>query len=547
MADPTNIPAPEVGVFAHPEGETLEAPRTNTALQLAGALAQTQPALNDALLDVGLQAKAKQEAKAQADALVAHGQAFGDAVRAGILKPTQNPWYIHEYNSQSAQVQAQGQLSQLQAQSQTWAERNDPQAFAGKWATEVGKIQQGITRTNDPIDAQIGFTKAAGPIVASTLAQNQAYNVDRIQAERKQDATTVATQNIMDVLKANPQATSDQIFNSLEDDHKGWILGGGTEHDWRLLVFQSFTGAAANMGDSSVMQHLKDPYLGGSPIANQADETGKSVGLQIDSTSYWIDRAVEGAQTLQYKQMMGQAQADGAKAAIWANQHYGADFAFGRVPIEQLRSDLTAQGYSGLAIGWVTKEMSSQLEAANSYDRAQIEQYSKDPTVSKDILTWNHEALTEGLSAGLHDRLANAVAKAEITYDTAMQIEDRAEGQSHWSISETRADRREAQGLQRTDRSLQLQGMSLVRDNSEQAISIAEAAMASGGQNVAADTRARDDLSAVVKGAGAAYVLKHPGDIQGAQGAAEDAANSWVLRHRRQGHAPSLQPGQNPR
>ena len=322
---------------------------------------------------------------------------------------------------------------------------------------------------------------------------------------------------------------------------QGWVGTGGTEPQWRLLVKQAFVGAAANSGDANIVDHLKDPYLGGAPIANQADETGKPTGLELESDKFWIDRGVEAELNADYKKFQAKAAADGSRALVDASKHFGSDLAFGKVALGDLQQYLINQGYDGPAIQWVVKEQAPMLDATNNYDRAQIEQYSHDPTISNKIMELNHEALVGGLTPKLHGKLLDAVARRQMTFEEATAIEDRAEGQSHWATSEARADAREGRSAALQAQGLELQRNSLIGENSKRAAEEAGYYASQVGLDVGKNEALKRDLDNAAVDAGAAYAAQHPGDINGAGTAARQAASDWVKTHRRQASKPSLQ------
>src|SRR5689334_15374595 len=71
-----------------------QAPKTNTALQLADALGEIyQPARRAAIVYAQKQQE-KAEAQAKTDALKSMGADFAEAVRQGLIEPTQSPWYM---------------------------------------------------------------------------------------------------------------------------------------------------------------------------------------------------------------------------------------------------------------------------------------------------------------------------------------------------------------------------------------------------------------------------------------------------------------------
>jgi hypothetical protein len=107
----------------------------------------------------------------------------------GKIRATQNPWFVSAYNRESAAIRGQDALSKLSTDSASWEERNDPQAFAKRWHSEVGGLMEGFAGDPDSIK---GFTAAEGQASQQALATNQAYNTQRIFSERKQNLSALA-------------------------------------------------------------------------------------------------------------------------------------------------------------------------------------------------------------------------------------------------------------------------------------------------------------------------------------------------------------------
>lgn len=527
---------PEINVVTRPEGDHLEGPSTNVGLQLASSLQGVNQHLTPLLGQIGEQARQVQEGKAYQAAMANSGQAFADAVKSGKLAPTQNPWFIQAYERNAAQVRGQAQVSALVADSQTWAERNDPAAFAQKFNTQLGQIAQGF----NGIDQQQGFQKAATPLQQDALNANVSYNVQRITQQHVQDATSLSTQAIMDTLKTNPKANPDQIFGAMEDQHKAWVGTGGTEAQWRLIVRQSVIGAGANMGEPGILDVLKAPYLGGQPIANQADETGKPVGLELSSDKFWIERGTDADLDQQYKLHQAAIASEGAKVDTWANQTYGNDYAFGKVPLSTLEADGVKAGFSGPAIVWAADHQGDALKGAAGYSEAQTDVYSQDPQVQQRIMLINKEAVTSGLTPHVMSELTDAVGRQQISLPQAQAVMDRAEGQSHFLIGEANADRRQSASLAREDAGLKLQRWGLVGDAAREVKGQAGVALSGLGFDPAR-LSAKDQKSMEDAVDNAAMAVGEQGPEK-AREAAGNAAATWVKTY--VSHHPK--PGQPP-
>ncbi len=463
---------PSVDVIARPSGQGLEAPRSNPALQLADALTSAQPQVQSFTDALGEQLRTQDTQKAQAAANANSGQAYKEAVRSGAIKPTQSPWFMQAYEQQAAQVRAHAAVTAVTLDSANWPERNfdpaHPTAFTDKLQAEVGKLQQGFTG----LDQNKGFTQAAAPLVQETLQANGAYNTQRIQQDQIQNATSLTTQAITDALKANPKATPADLFGATEGQHKTWLSVGGTEQTWRQLVYQSFVATAANTKDGALLGQdgpLHTPY-NGVTLANIAGVDGKPLGLQLDQDKFLIARGDEFDTNQDYKHYQAGIEAEGAKADAFFRQKYGNDYGFGNIPASQLRTDGVAGGFSADGISMAMGMAKGRLDAAAGYGTAQAELHSQDPEVQKKILGWNQTALTQGLTPGLVGELNEAVARGQLLAKDVLGFEDRAHSQTNFQIGENNANRREAEGLLRTDQGLALQKAALVGYAAKQSV-----------------------------------------------------------------------------
>lgn len=470
---------PIPAVVAHPtgaEGLNLPTPETNSALQLASSLAGVNDALQPALQEVGNIFRQRAQAKATADALANSGQAFADAVRAGKLQPTQNPWYIHAYWQAAAQVRAQAAGADLVAQSQSWPERDDPKAFAMRWQTEVGKLAQPYG--GNAFEMR-GFQTAMYPLSQQTLNQNVNYNAARIQQEHVQDVTTLSSQAISDVLKANPQATPDQLFDAIEPQHQKWLAVGGTEPQWRLLAKQAFVGAAANVNDPDVLDALKAPYRGGSPIANQADETGKPVGLELDSDKFWIERASESAGMAAIMKERNQVALEGNAALKTATDQFGAGLYNGKVTPQEIQDFLISKGVSPRGAAYAIGQVSEDVGRFESLNRASLDIHSTDASKANAILGLWSEGASKGWSPSYEDRVSQAVLNHQIGLPDAEQMIVRARDTSRQMEAEDRAEEHAARADTNAARSLKLQETREIQDWAKQSGDVSGAALVS--------------------------------------------------------------------
>lgn len=447
---------------------TVEAqpPATNPALQLADALRESSPEIDNGLNNIAGHLQRVQSLKAQTDAMRTSGKAFADAVRDGDILPTQNPWYVKAYREAAGAVFTRNQAAEKLADSNNWPERNDPAAYQARLTQELGGIAQ--AHGMQDVDSQLGFQETIKPLLDGALARNQEYNAQRIQQENVQNTTSLATSTIQDTLKADPNATPEEVFQNLETAHNIWTkVQGGDESQWRLIVKQAVVGAAAVSNRSDIVDFLKAPYMGGQPIANQADETGKPVGLELDSDKFWIDRGIESTLNAAYKAHQAQIAGEGAKLDAAANAAYGNDWGLGKVDQSTFTQWALGQGYSGEAVTWALGQRGEAIRQAAGYGGSQQALWSSDPANQRTIIQLNREAVTQGLTPHVFSMLDSLVGK--VPTSDLMQFVDRAQQQSHFQIQLSHEDTNSARSNAIAAGSLALQRHAMAVDSGKQA------------------------------------------------------------------------------
>jgi hypothetical protein len=469
-------------VVAHETGADLQAPRTNQALQLAGALSGINEHLPDLLQGIGQDMRTRVAAKAHADAMATSGQAFADAVKAGKIEPTQNPWYIRAYNENAAQVQGQAAVSNVVTDSQQWQERNDPVAYANRFHQELGKIA--AQPQFQGIDGSAGFAKAAEPLREQALNQNTEYNVQRINQENVQNTSTLTSTAIQTALSQNPKAAPADVWAATEPAHQQWLSTGGTEQQWNMLLKNSVYGAAGLLQDPTVIDLLKDNRGGKGAIANMADETGKPVAAEMESEKYWIDRGVETNQIYQMRTHQAAVENEALKVNQWAQTTYGQDWFYNMVSLNTLKSDALKAGFSQDGINAAVKEQAATISASDTFAKAQIEQHSMDPAISTQILTLHSRAMKEGSSADLDHDVFSQVASGNIERHEGEQILAEARQQSNYLTSQGRADASEARAEQRADRSFKLETAQTLKQYGDTTLATVASTLSQGGDPV---------------------------------------------------------------
>jgi hypothetical protein len=513
---------PQVAIIANPSGAQLTAPRTNTALELASGLAQIAPGVRDVLTEWGKERAASVAAQAQADALANSGQAFKEAVQSGRIEKTQNPWYIQAYTQRAAQVRAQGDLSALAAEAQTWAERDDPKAFATKFAAEVGKRAE----TYQGVDAQAGFMAAAGPIQQQQLASNTAYNVNRIQTENEQNVSALTTKAILDAAAAaGGKPTPQQVWDAIEPLKQQWLDTGGSEPSWNTLVINSTIAAGSNSANAALLNILSDERGGKGALANLAGPDGTPVATTLMSARYRIEQeaATRGMSDIRARQ--NAVKLEGMQALEAVQAQFGYDFLEGKISRSEVMAFFKEKGVSPAAAEYAVKEMAETAAATTSLARALS---GGDP----DVLRLYNEANMNGYSQGLYQQIEGKVLRGEMDVNEAEQIMGTARSRSNALETEARADSRAARSDARADtREARSQSLALARDlkdTREQSLGAVSTRLQALGDRSLLDPTTRARVTRGASDAANAWLSAHPGDYGGASDAQNGYLNTYL-------------------
>lgn len=526
--------APRVAVTESGQGIGYEAPRSNSLLALGGALGELEPTLAGALQGYAKGQEQKAQAKATADALRSSGKAFADAVREGKIEPTQNPWYIRHYEQEAAQVRGQAAASQLYADSQSWAERNDPVKFAERWAREGGEIAKNFQGP----DQQAGFQRSFDPISQQALQGNVQYNVQRIQTENTQATTANMVTSIEGVLRVNAKAKPSDFYSALEPQREAWLAIGGTEQQFALMTKGAVTAAAYKADNPGLLDILEDDRGGKGAIANIGNERGGTLAEDIATDRYRITEAANAKLMGDARIMKAQREAAGYRLYNWAYQNLPTDqLVKGDLNFNELVEKFktatdpqTGQAFTGPAINAALKIIQEEQSSNNSLQRALIDQYSNSPEAGLRIINLQGRVLKEGLTGAVESEIHSAVRNGEIDVGTARSLLNTAQSTSQHFQSEARADARSARSDAKEERRFRLEAEKDTKDYVTRTVGVATAALnGAGSPRLAKDPAFRATFTRQVAGAVDSHLRANPGDYSGAQKAADDAANKLLV------------------
>lgn len=512
-------------------------PSTNTGLQLAESLRSAEPAVGDLLQGIGHQLQQRQAAKAQADVMSNSGEAFADAVRDGRIEPTQNPWYIQAYNRDSAAVRAQAETATLVDQSQTWAERNDPKAYQAKLQGELGKIAEKYTGP----DSNVGFNLTAVPLAKQAIAANEDYNVTRINQEHTQNVSTLMTTAIQDAAKVNGGALSPaQAQAALKPFVDQWVSTGGTVPQARNMMLQSVIGAAANTGNTSLLDVLQKDFDGHGALADMSGPNGQPVAEDLMRSRYYIERLA--GQNPEKKAEAIHAFQMGSQAADAITAKYGFLPLHGKVSKEDMQAVIEAiPGMTPQGEAEAFRQIYEPIHAADQLATSLYTLHSQDPGTELTVAKLYERAGMKGYTPDLENDMQSLIRSGVIDKADADRITEKAT--SRTNALEAKAESR-AQHVDTESRLASRQAAQDFKTHSDEMVGTVINATASVNDKTYLQPQAKAALTTQVHAAGESWLASHKGDYAGAQQAQQDAANRILVQHlaHRQGVAPGAKP-----
>lgn len=441
-------------VSARPVAGISTAPEDNDALRLSRSLAGFNEQANALIQGTLGRMQVKAETKAQADALRGQGLEFAEAVRQGIIEPTQNPWYITAYNQESAALSIRSDLTALQTDALTWEERSDPQAFQARWAQESGDLVGAFSS-----DAQVnGAAPVVREITSQVINSNIAQNVQRIREERTSNMSQLLAERIGSVnTRLGGNATGEQVFGSIEDLRSNWINTGGTDLEFDELITSAVTTAAYGSRDSDLLDVLRhDRGDGRGSIYNQA-----GVADSVENDRFRISSAREGAATERYTARYNQIREQGQAATDSAYALFGAGVLNGEADVSTITTRLIAEGHSPQAAATALDNIQRTISDVDSLRAAALGGGEQ----GVENVSLYIRAQQAGYSEELEGEIAQRVLTGEITSnDGRMFVRTAFE-----------SSRRQEVEIRREGTGLQITSASSMRDASRDMASMAAA------------------------------------------------------------------------
>lgn len=493
-----------------------QAPRTNGGMQLAAALQDLSPDIGRLGARVLKEDAEVQGVAAKKRALELGGQSLADAVRAGKISPTQNPYFIQDYNEESAYVRATKAISDLTVSSQEWAEKNDHNAFQKRYSEELAKIGE---QYNEP-DAQKGFMSAAAPAQQQAFAANTAQVAATIEKDRSANLSVMTTDAVLGVQKEHAGAASpQQITEGIAHLKDRYIQTGGTEQEWNKTAYHAYTTAAYNSGDPELLDKLPDNIKNLPGIADQ-----------ISTDKYHILQAKNSKLHQQAQDARDIITVDGQKIFTDAYTKYGAALITGHVSFAQLAADNPNANPLALASALNTAQATTADNQALSI--AATRSYSLGTGADK-ILSLHTEAATVGISPELNATVGLMVHNHEISAEDGASIVNKAIETTKSRNNTTGAFGPQKEGLNVATKAVYggVQPYTDLRNASDaQATKTVEwinKSLRVEGKKILPSAVSRE-LQQALAAASSQWLTEHPGDFNGAAVAVKAARGRWL-------------------
>lgn len=494
-----------------------QAPRVNSGMQLAAALQDLNPDIRRLGAAVITEDKQVQSVAAKKRALELGGKSLADAVRSGEISPTQNPFFIEDYNKESAYVRAQSATSALALDSQTWAERNDPAKFQARYSRELGAIGDHFS---DNGDSQEGFNAAAAPAQQQAFAANTAEVSAQIVKNRDANMSQLINENLIGTQNQHAgHASPDQLSESLTELKAHYLGTGGNENQWAQLVYHGYTSAAYNSGDPDLLDKIPGNIKNLPGIADQ-----------ISTDKYHILQSKGTALRLQAEDFRAQVTLQGQQIFTDAYKKYGTGLMTGQVSLAQLQADNPQANPLALASALNTAQAATADN--QSLAIAKTRALEQTPNGASYLLDLHQEAATQGITPEFVDKVGALVISQQIPLNDATQLIDKSiettnkinntsgpfgSQKAGMKIASAAATRRMAPyaDLRRATDAEAIQMVNWVNQSARRA------------GNAPVPPAALKDLQGRMSSAAAQWLASHPGDFPGARKAAQQANGEW--------------------
>lgn len=419
--------APTIGVGASSARIGAAQPaQTNSALQLAGALQDLNPKLTQVGLAVAKEDQDVQAHAAKVKAIETGGKSLADAVREGKIEPTQNPYFIQDYNREAGAISAQTAIDQLNVDSTSWAEKNDPAAFRTKYLAGIAEIGKQYTNP----DSQEGFAAAAQQSIQQQTEANVAYNVQRITQERGENLSALTAKQIVQVnAQHGGAATGAQVQAAIEPLRQQWLSTGGDQAAWNKITLQGILAASWNTHSQHILDASKSMSNGLSGAQSGSVYETLGSAEQIETARYRISGDQRDQIRLQIQQRQQDLWEKGQAAQGDVLQMVGPGAYTGALAGDQLQtvSNQLIAKYGAPAAAEAIKQMAQVSNSIRELNTNREAAYGSSSTGSSHIAALYQEANQRGWSPELGNDVGALLFQNNLSPTGAQQILDAAQ------------------------------------------------------------------------------------------------------------------------
>jgi hypothetical protein len=428
---------PGIATVASPSGAGVaEGARSNSGLGLAASLQDLNPNLRALASTVVAEDQAVQSAAAKKAALLTGGKDLASAVRDGTLTPTQNPFFIQDYNREATAVSSQADLDQLSVDASQWAEKNDPVAFRQKYSQAV---QQIAGKYGNDRDAQEGFQSTAAPAMQQAFSANAAYNSQRIVQERQENLSALTAREIQTAVATNGgRPTGAQLDAAITPLKQQWLSTGGDLAAWNKVAIQGLTAAAFNIGQADhkraglLLDQARNMSngLNGDQSGSLYDTLGTAE--QLTTAKYRIDQEYRDGMRLDIQARQERVYEQGLQAQGALFQQFGPRLFTGDVTPDEMTAAASKLGgqFPAAAVSEAFKGAAQTTNSIRELNANRSSFYEQSSGGSTHIASLFQEASTRGATPELQSDVGQLLLNGQISLDTQQKIMEKANGTS---------------------------------------------------------------------------------------------------------------------
>ena len=430
----------------HPQITPVAGPRRGsgsaTSTNAAASLARSVDAAGNSILGI-LETEVKKTAErmrvqAEQDVLRTGGQAFGEAVRSGAIRKTQNPFYIDAYNSNRAQLIGRQQLSALQLQAAEWEERDDPAAFQARWNQEVSQIGEQFSGTTAGADA---FGAIARERTSQVTAANLAHNAKRIETEQDNASVSQVALTIQEVrsMPGGLARNREEISKRLEDLKGQYLEIGNSASEWDTIVLEGITSAGFSTLDSSILDLAEmEAAQGTGPLTSLPD-----VAQQLNQSRYYIDQAADAEDRRALERDRMATIIEQNAVVDFLNEGYSEQLLDGSFDRDVFIQDAKDAGFEDVEV--LNEALRVVRETNSLFQDAQG--YGTTARRAEAALDLYRRAQTEGATSSLSNDIGAAMVRGDIELNTAEQYLNTAYATSRRDAGDAEDPQQYAKGV----------------------------------------------------------------------------------------------------